>query len=105
MLNQIVLVGRLVSDPEINETENGNKVTNITLAVKRSYKNFNGEYETDFIPCIVWNKLAENTEEFCKKGDIVGVKGRLQRLEGNTLQVVAEKVTFLSSKKEVANND
>ena len=100
MLNQIVLVGRLVSDPEINETENGNKVTNITLAVKRSYKNFNGEYETDFIPCIVWNKLTENTEEFCKKGDIVGVKGRLQRLEGNTLQVVAEKVTFLSSKKE-----
>lgn len=100
MLNQIVLVGRLVQDPEIKELENGNKVTNITLAVKRSYKNSEGIYDTDFIPCIVWNKMAENTEEFCKKGDIMGVKGRLQRLEGNTLQVVAEKVTFLSSKKE-----
>lgn len=100
MLNQIVVVGRLVSDPEINETENGKKVSEITLAVPRNYKNSYGIYDTDVIPCIVLNRLAENTEEFCKKGDIVGVKGRLQRLEGNTLQVVAEKVTFLSSKKE-----
>ena len=100
MLNQIVIVGRLVSDPEINETENGNKVTNITLAVKRSYKNSEDIYDTDFIPCIVLNEMAKNTKEFCRKGDIIGVKGRLQRLEGNELQVMAEKVTFLSSKKE-----
>ena len=105
MLNQIVLVGRLVSDPKINETENGKKVSEITLAVPRSYKNSEGIYDTDFIPCIVWNEMAENAAEFCRKGDIIGVKGRLQRLEGNTLQVVAERVTFLSSKKEVANND
>ena len=97
MLNQIVLVGRLVSDPEINETENGKKVSEITLAVSRSYKNSEGIYDTDVIPCIVWNVMAENAAEFCKKGDIIGVKGRLQRLEGNELQVVAEKVTFLSS--------
>ena len=100
MLNQIVLVGRLVQDPEIKELENGNKVTNITLAVKRSYKNFNGEYETDFIDCVLWNGIAENTSEYCKKGDIIGVKGRLQRLSGDELQVIAERVTFLSSKKE-----
>lgn len=48
MLNQTVLVGRLVSDPELRETENGNKVTNVTLAVPRSFKNINGEYDTDF---------------------------------------------------------
>ena len=100
MLNQIVLVGRLVQDPEIKEIENGNKVTNITLAIPRSYKNSDGIYETDFIDCVLWNGIAENTSEFCRKGDIIGVKGRLQRLEGNELQVVAEKVTFLSSKKE-----
>ena len=100
MLNQTVLVGRLVQDPEIKELENGNKVSYITLAISRSYKNSDGIYETDFIPCIIWNKIAENTEEFCKKDDIIGVKGRLQRLEGNELQVVAEKITFLSSKKE-----
>ena len=48
MLNQVVLVGRLVRDPELKELENGNKLSNITLAVPRSYKNVNGEYETDF---------------------------------------------------------
>ena len=53
MLNQTVIVGRLVRDPELYETENGNKVTNITLAVPRSYKNVNGEYDTDFVPCVL----------------------------------------------------
>ncbi len=48
MLNQTVIVGRLVREPELRETENGTKVTNITLAVPRSYKNVDGEYETDF---------------------------------------------------------
>ena len=48
MLNQTVLVGRLVRDPELRETESGSKVTYITLAVPRSYKNVNGEYDTDF---------------------------------------------------------
>lgn len=48
MLNQTVLVGRLVRDPELYETENGNKIANITLAVPRNYKNINGEYDTDF---------------------------------------------------------
>ena len=99
MLNQTVLVGRLVQDPEIKELENGNKVSYITLAIPRSYKNSEGIYETDFIDCVLWNGIAENTSEYCKKGNIIGVKGKLQRLEGNELQVVAEKVTFLSSKK------
>lgn len=107
MLNQIVIVGRLVQDPEIKELENGNKVSYITLAVKRSYKNSDGIYENDFIPCIVWNGVAENVAEFCRKGDLVGIKGRLQtdtyEKDGKNitkLNVIAEKVTFLSSKKE-----
>lgn len=99
MLNQIVLCGRLVSDPQINETENERKVTTITLAVSRSYKNENGEYDTDFIPCILWNAIATNTCEYCKKGDIVGVKGRIQTTE-NKIEIIAEKVTFLSSKSK-----
>lgn len=108
MLNQIVIVGRLVQDPEIKELENGRKVCNITLAVSRSYKNYNGEYETDFIDCVLWTGIAENTQKYCKKGDIIGIKGRLETREENDkriLQVVAEKVTFLSSEKEMANND
>ena len=108
MLNQVVLVGRLTSDLEAKELEDGKKVTNMTLAIPRSFKNAEGEYETDFIDCSLWNSIAENTAEYCKKGDIVGVKGRLQsssfeKEDGNKefrTQVMAEKVTFLSSRSK-----
>lgn len=103
MLNQVVMVGRLVAKPIVEENENGRKVSEITLAVPRSFKNDEGIYDTDFIKCILWNGIAENTVEYCNKGDIIGVKGRLECLGGNELQVVAEKVTFLSSNK--TNND
>ena len=108
MLNQTVIVGRLVRDPELYETENGNKVTNITLAVPRSYKNVNGEYDTDFVPCVLWKGVAENTVEYCRKGDLLGVKGHVQTrdievdedVKRKLVEIVAEKVTFLSSKKQ-----
>lgn len=107
MLNQIVIAGRLVADPEITKCENNKKRTFITVAVPRSYKNMDGNYDTDFIRCVLWNVIAENTCEYCKKGDIVGVKGRLQTSsyedkDGNkkyNVDVIAEKVTFLASKK------
>ena len=98
MLNHSILVGRLVSDPK-KETKNDREIVTITLAVPRSYKNADGEYETDFIPCILWNNIAINTFEYCKKGDTLGVKGRLQSNEGK-IELIAEKITFLSSKKE-----
>ena len=99
MLNQVVIVGRLVAKPIVEENENGRKVSEITLAVPRSYKNAEGIYETDFIKCTLLNGIAENTVEYCNKGDIIGVKGRLECLGGNELQVVAERVTFLSNNK------
>ena len=106
MLNQIVLAGRLVSDPEIITTENNKKRTFITVAVPRNYKNIDGTYDTDFIRCTLWNVIAENTCEYCKKGDVVGIKGRIQtsnyEKDGEkvwTMEVIAEKVSFLSSKK------
>lgn len=99
MLNQIVLVGRLVKELELKELESGKKVCNITLAVPRSFKNSKGEYETDFIDCALWENIAENTVEYCHKGDLIGIKGRLQT-EEETLYVMAEKITFLNSKGE-----
>ncbi len=107
MLNQVVLVGRLVRDPVINKASNNETYSNITVAVPRSYKNANGEYDTDFINCMLWKGIAENTVEYCKKGDIVGIKGRIQTSsyedkEKNrkySIDVIAEKVTFLSNKK------
>ena len=107
MLNQVIIVGRLVEDPEIKGLESGKKVGNITLAVSRSYKNADGVYETDFISCVLWDGIASNTAEYCHKGDVLGVKGRLQTDVIETdeekkyvMKVVAEKVTFLSSKKD-----
>ena len=99
MLNQVVICGRLVSDPELKETENGRKISIITLAVPRSSKNENGEYETDFIKCTLLIGIAEKTCEYCKKGDLIGIKGRLQTTN-NLLEVIAEKVSFLSSKRD-----
>ena len=99
MLNQVVMVGRLVEKPIVEENENGKKVCNITLAVNRSFKNAEGIYETDFIKCTLWNGIAENTVEYCNKGDLISVKGRLQCLGGSELQVVAEKVVFLAINK------
>ncbi|MBQ6687187.1 MAG: single-stranded DNA-binding protein [Bacilli bacterium] len=107
MLNQVVLVGRLTSDPEIVTMENGKKMTSITIAVQRAYKNMDGLYETDFIRCILWNGVASSTHEYCRCGDVVGVKGRLQTRSYEkddekkyVMEVIADKVTFLSSNKK-----
>lgn len=99
MLNQTILVGRIAEEPTLEEIE-GKKKMLITLAVPRNYKNMNGEYDTDFIPVKLFGNVAENTKEYCKVGDMVGVKGRLSRLNNRNLEVVAEKVTFLTSRKE-----
>ncbi len=108
MLNQSIIVGRIVREPEVKETENGNKITNITLAVQRPFKNVAGEYDTDFISCVLWKGIAETTAEYCKKGDLIGIRGRIQtrvveysdEIKRNVMEVVAERVTFLSSKKQ-----
>ena len=100
MLNQIVLVGRIVKTPELRTTENGKKTATVTLAVPRNYKNMNGEYDTDFLDCTLWT----NTAEYCQSGDMVGVKGRLQTRiitsedgsKKKKTEIVAEKVTFLA---------
>lgn len=104
MLNQVVLVGRLVKTPELKLTENGKKTSRITLAVPRNYKNMDGEYDTDFLECTLWTNVAENTSEYCQTGDMIGVKGRIQtriiQNEDGTkkkkTEIVAEKVTFLA---------
>ena len=108
MLNQVILVGRLTEKPEMKKSEAGKKVTTVTVAVQRPFKNIDGLYETDFIKCVLWNNIAANTVEYCDKGDVVGIKGRLQissyetedGIKKYSTEVIAEKVTFLSSKKE-----
>ena len=107
MLNQIVLVGRITKDVEVRETEGGRKVATLALAVPRNFKNINGEYETDFLYCSLWDVIATNTKEYCKVGDLVGIKGRVTSSQYEkdgekryAMDIIAEKVTFLSSKKQ-----
>lgn len=105
MVNQIVLVGRIARTPETRITENGKKMTTLTLAVPRNYKNSNGEYDTDFLDCTLWSAVAESTSEYCETGDMIGIKGRLQTRVVETpegtkrkkTEIIAEKVTFLTS--------
>lgn len=99
MFNTMALVGRLCADPTLKELEDNKKVCNITLAVPRPFKNANGEYETDFFPISIWNGIAENTAEYCKQGDLLGIKGRLQ-FKDNKISIIAEKVSFIASKSK-----
>lgn len=111
MLNQIIIVGRLTGNPEVAKLEDGKEKSQITLAIPRTFKNADGEYDTDFVDCILWGGVATNTSEYCKKGDIIGVKGRIQTSnyeneygeKQKLTQIIAEKVTFLSSNKNLAN--
>lgn len=106
-MNNVVLVGRLASDPQKTETKDGKIVTWLLLAVNRNFKNSDGIYDTDFIKCTLWNNVAACTCEYCHSGDVIGIKGRLQsskyeddnKVIHYVTDVIAEKVTFLSSKK------
>ena len=93
MLNQIVLVGRISKDIESFEN-----FAIMTLNVPRSYKNADGEFDIDSLPCVLWKGISSSVIEYCHAGDLVGIKGRLENKDNN-IRVVAEKVTFLSNKK------
>lgn len=107
MLNMVVLVGRLVRDPEMIENEKGTKYSRITLALNSRFKGPDGVYHTDYIDCVLWNNCAINVNEYCSKGDLVGVRGRLNvnvlENDGSKKKytnVVAESITFLSTLKD-----
>ena len=103
MLNKIILIGRLTDDPELRYTANGTAVSNFTLAVQRSFKNRDGEYDADFIDIVVWRKQAETCANHLGKGRLVAVEGRLQIRTYETdegynrrvAEVVASDVRFL----------
>lgn len=100
MLNQIVVCGR-ISSITAKKLE-GKEVQEVVIATPRSYKNEDGEYDTDFIPFILTGGIASNTLEYCKTGDIVGIKGAVHSLEAkdgkHPFYLIAEKISFLSSK-------
>ena len=108
MLNHIVIMGRLVRDPELRRTGTGVAVASFSLAVDRDFgKNENGEKETDFIDCVAWRQTGEFVSKYFTKGRMAVVSGRLQirswtDKDGNkrrTAEVVADNVYFGDSNK------
>ncbi len=108
MINQVTLVGRLTKDPELKFTQEGTALANVTVAVSRNYRNREGTIETDFVNCTLWKRTAENTVQYCRKGSIIGIIGRIQtrnyeNSEGKRVyvtEVVADSVRFLGGKPQ-----
>ena len=101
MLNQVILVGRLTTDVVVETLDDDRKKSTITLAIQRGYKNpETGEYDTDHVTCTLWAGMATNTAEYCKKGSTLGVKARLKSDDDGKIEVIAEKLTFINTKKD-----
>lgn len=108
MLNRIIVIGRLVKDPEQRQTANDTAVTGFTLAVDRNFANADGNKDTDYIPVVVWRGLAETCGRYLAKGKLVAVEGRLQirsyeAKDGGRrtiAEIVGDSVQFLSPKGE-----
>lgn len=104
MKNVVFLIGRITKDIELRATKNGINTANINIAVNREFKNNEGVYETDFINVTTYKHIAEMVSEYCKKGDLIGIQGRIQmriyEKEDKKVyiqEIIADKVSFLAS--------
>ena len=106
MMNSVCLVGRMTRDAELKYTGNNIAVASFSLAVKRNFKDANGERETEFINCVIWRQQAENLANWAKKGALIGITGRIQTRSYENQQgqrvyvteVVAENFQMLESR-------
>lgn len=104
----IYLVGRLNDNPNMKSLPDERKFVTINVSVPRQYKNEDDIYEIDCIPCSISSGIANNVYEYCKVGDLIGIKGRVQMKEqednlgnkNNVIEIVVDKFTYLSSQKE-----
>lgn len=108
MINRVVLIGRITKDVDLRYTQSGVAVGSFILSVRRSFKNANGERESDFINAVIWRKAAENFANFTGKGALVAIEGRLQtrNYENNqgqrvyVTEVVVDNFSLLESRAE-----
>ena len=104
-MNQVSVIGRIVRDIELKDLGEGKQVVNNTIAVPMTFKKDSGQ-DTDFIPIVAWNKTAVLLHQYCKKGSLIGLTGRMQsrsylNKENETIYVVemvVNTVQFLSNK-------
>jgi len=108
MINNVILVGTISNDVVIRKVGELD-VCNIVLRVQRNFREMDSnEYKCDFIPVTFWNVYALNIKEYCQKGDIVGVKGRIARKKSTingvnyySSEVIGERVIFIHLKSFV----
>ena len=108
MINNVTLVGRLTKDVELKYTPSNVANVSFTLAVNRTFKNANGERESDFINCVIWRQSAENFANWAKKGALIGITGRIQTRNYENAQgqrvyiteVIAENFQMLESRNQ-----
>lgn len=111
-MNKVILIGNLCKDIELRFTQNNIAVMQNTLAVRNDFKNSNGEYGTQFVNVVSWNKQAEFLSKYCSKGSKILVEGRIETRnyddpDGKRVyvtEVIAEKVEILNGKKEENNS-
>lgn len=112
MLNRVVLMGRLVADPELKVTPANVSLTSIRIAVERSYVKQGEERKADFFDVVCWRNTAEFVCRYFSKGAMIAVEGKLQSRtyqakDGTNrcvVEVVADSVSFTGEKREQANN-
>ncbi|MCR1167288.1 single-stranded DNA-binding protein [Clostridium botulinum] len=106
-MNKWVGIGNLTKDVEIRNSASDTAIANFTIAIRRNFKN-NGEYESDFINCIAFNKTAEILGKYTHKGSKIGIAGRIQtrsydNKEGNKVyvtEIVVDEVEFLEKREQ-----
>lgn len=111
MLNRVVLTGHLTKDPELKVTQSGLSVVQFVIGVQRQFARKDGEREADFISCVAWRKTAENIVKYFKKGQLIGIDGRVQTRSYDdkngqrvyVTEVVVDNFAFLSSQKGQGN--
>ena len=107
-MNKVVMIGRNVKEIEAKQTQSGTSVVEFSIAVKRSFKSASGEYESDFFNCVAYKNVADLIGKYVKKGDMIGIDGRLQtrnytNRDGKKVyvtEIIVENVEFLQSKKQ-----
>lgn len=113
MINNVTLIGRLTRDAELRYTPSNIATAQFNVACNRNFKNANGEYDADFINCVMWREQAERFCNWTKKGMLVGITGRIQTrsYEGNdgkrvyVTEVVAENFQVLEKRDNTANQN
>lgn len=113
MINNVTLIGRLTRDAELRYTPSNIATAQFNIACNRNFKNANGEYDADFINCVMWREQAERFCNWTKKGMLVGITGRIQTrsYEGNdgkrvyVTEVVAENFQVLEKRDNTANQN